>query len=277
MKTIPKRINERLIRGIKKFQKIIDDAKARDINESDTVLIITDILNELFGFDKYSEITSEYEIRGTYCDLATKIDGTLQYLVEVKAIGNELKDQYIKQAVDYAANEGIDWVILTNSMHWIIYRIVFAKPITKEQVVEFDFSNLSSKNKQHLEILFSISKEGCTKSVLDELHSRRQILSKYFIASVIMSDPIIGGIRKELRKIAPDVKTDDGNIKKVISLDIFKREIIESEKTKEAEKKISREIKKQQRAKAKAKIKKQESEVGIEQKEDSLVSHNNGA
>ena len=40
MKKIPNRINERLIKGIKKFQKILDDAKARDINESDTVLII---------------------------------------------------------------------------------------------------------------------------------------------------------------------------------------------------------------------------------------------
>ena len=58
--------------------------------------IIVDILAEIFGYDKYSEITSEHAIRGTYCDLATKIDGVLQFLIEVKAIGIDLKEQHVK-------------------------------------------------------------------------------------------------------------------------------------------------------------------------------------
>ena len=44
-------------------------------------------------------------IRRTFCDLAVKLDGTLEFLVEVKALGLELKDQHMKQAVDYAANQ----------------------------------------------------------------------------------------------------------------------------------------------------------------------------
>lgn len=251
MKSIPKKVQERLAKGIKRFSKVLNDAKARDINESDTVVIVTDILSEVFGYDKYSEITSEYSIRGTYCDLATRIDGELQYLVEVKAIGNELKDAFVKQAVDYAANEGIDWVILTNGAVWIIFKISFAKPIDKDQVIKFDLTHLNPKNKHHLEILFSLSKEGCTKSVLDEFHSQRQVLSKYFIGSVILSEPILNTIRRELKKIAPDVKTDIEQIKNVVSADIFKREIMESDKTEDAVKKINRELRKQQKAREK--------------------------
>lgn len=63
--------------GIKRFQPILASAKARDVNESDTVMIVTDMLADVFGFDKYSEITSEYVIRGTFVDLAIKIEGTL--------------------------------------------------------------------------------------------------------------------------------------------------------------------------------------------------------
>jgi hypothetical protein len=63
------------------------------------------MLSYIFGFDKYSEITSEYTIRGTYCDLATKIDNKPQYLIEVKAIGLELKDHYVKQAIARAFNK----------------------------------------------------------------------------------------------------------------------------------------------------------------------------
>ncbi len=104
MAKIPTKVSDRIAAGIKRFQPILAAAKSRDVGESDTVTIVVDVLAELFGYDKYSEVTSEYAIRGTYCDLATKIDGVLQLLIEVKAIGIELKENHVKQAVDYAAN-----------------------------------------------------------------------------------------------------------------------------------------------------------------------------
>ena len=129
MASIPKKVAERLVIGIKRFQPILAAARARDVGEADTVTIIKDMLSDVFGYDKYSELTSEFSIRGTYCDLATKIDGVLQTLIEVKAIGLDLKDQHVKQGIDYAANQGVDWVLLTNGMCWRVYRLTFAKPI----------------------------------------------------------------------------------------------------------------------------------------------------
>src|SRR5215208_3174661 len=125
MAAVPKKVAERLIVGIKRFQPILASAKARDVGESDTVVIITDMLAEVFGYDKFLEVTSEYAIKSTFCDLATKIDGTLQTLIEVKAIGLELKDSHVKQAVDYAANQGVDWVLLTNGISWRVYHVTF--------------------------------------------------------------------------------------------------------------------------------------------------------
>src|SRR5437763_16157849 len=102
MAAIPKKVADRLAAGIKKFQTVLAAQKSRDVGESDTVVIVTDMLAEIFGYDKYSEITSEHAIKSTFCDLATKIEGVLQTLIEVKAIGHELKDAHVKQAVDYA-------------------------------------------------------------------------------------------------------------------------------------------------------------------------------
>lgn len=253
MISIPTKISERLIIGIKKFQPILESAKTRDINESDTVVIINDMLSYIFGFDKYSEITSEFAIRGTYCDLATRIDGKLQYLIEIKAIGAELKDQYVKQAVDYAANLGTDWVILTNGIKWNVYKITFAKPIEQELVASIDFLQLNPKDIVHLEMLYCISKEGCNKSILNDYHTRKQVLSKYFISNVILSETILNTIRKELKKLEPDIKTDIEQIGLIISQEIFKRELLESEKTHEAKKRINRIVSKQKRAKEKNK------------------------
>jgi predicted type IV restriction endonuclease len=131
MTALPKRVVERLTAGIKRFQPILSASKARDDGEGDTVMIVTDMLGEVFGYDKYSEVTAEYAIRSTYCDLATKLDGTVQALIEVKAVGLELKDQHVKQAVDYAANQGVDWVVLTNGLHWRVYNVIFGKPSIK--------------------------------------------------------------------------------------------------------------------------------------------------
>jgi hypothetical protein len=51
-------------------------------------MIVTDLLAEVFGYDKYSEVTRELCIRGTYCDPATRIDGKFQMLI-AKPIGTE--------------------------------------------------------------------------------------------------------------------------------------------------------------------------------------------
>jgi hypothetical protein len=77
MSRIPKKAVERITAGLKRFQPILTAARSRDVNESDTVVIVMDLLQEVFGYDKYAEITSEHAIRGTFCDLAVKLDGAL--------------------------------------------------------------------------------------------------------------------------------------------------------------------------------------------------------
>src|SRR5262245_27112828 len=101
---IASKVADRLAVGLKRYQPILTGAKSRDVNESDTSVIVSDVLADVFGYDKYSEVTRELCVRGTYCDLATRIDGKFQLLIEVKAIGLDLKDAHVKQAVDYAAN-----------------------------------------------------------------------------------------------------------------------------------------------------------------------------
>ena len=252
MFVIPKKIQERISNGIKRFQPVLANAKLRDVNESDTVTIITDILCEVLGFDKYSEITSELAIRGTYCDLATKLNGNYQYLIEVKAIGIELKEAAIKQAVDYAANKGIEWVILTNGNLWKIYKIAFVKPIGQELILEVDFQNLNYKNNDHINELFLISKEGWLKSVISDFTEQKQALSKFFISALIQADPIIECLKRELRKHCPEIKIESNQIKNVIINEVLKREVVEGEKVEESKKKIVKYYAKLQKAKPKA-------------------------
>src|SRR4051794_28573346 len=112
---IANRVRERMALGLKRLLPILAQQKTRDISEADTVTLVKDVLSEVLGYDKYAELTGEHAIRGTYCDLAIKLDEKVTHIVEVKAIGIELDDRHVKQAIDYAANLGTEWVILTNA------------------------------------------------------------------------------------------------------------------------------------------------------------------
>ena len=235
----------RLVAGIKKFQNVLNVAKAKDINESDTVVIVTDILSELFGYDKYVDITSEYEIKKTFCDLAIKMDGKIRLLLEVKAIGIDLKDDQIKQAIDYGSNVGVDWTILTNGCVWKVFKITYAKPIEKELVYEFDILKLNSKKQNDLDMLYYVCKEstGKVKSALDDYYLQKQILSRFFIAQVILTETVIDTIRKSIKRITPDAKVTNAEIKEILLSEVLKREVLDGDKVEEAKKRISKSLK----------------------------------
>jgi len=240
MAKVPTKVSERIIAGIKRYQPILASAKSRDVGESDTVTIIVDMLADIFGYDKFLEITSEHSIRGTFCDLATKIDGVLQLLIEVKAIGLDLKEAHVKQAIDYAANQGVEWVVLTNGVTWRVYRVTFAKPIGQELVIDIDFCSLNSRNAKDVESIFLLCKEGWIKSVLGEFHTQKQALSRFFLGALLMSDPVLQLLRRELRRLSPDVRVETDEILSVLTAEVIKRDVTEGDQAKDAAKKIAK-------------------------------------
>lgn len=240
MASLPAKVTNRISSGLKRFQPILDSARARDANESDTVIIVMDLLHEIFGYDKYSEITSEHAIRGTFCDLAIKIDGALALLIEVKAIGLDLKDQHVKQAVDYASNQGCEWVALTNGVVWRAYKVKFTKPIEQELVVQFNLGELNPRKDDDLELVWLLCKEGWQKARLGEYFEQRQALNRFTLGALIMSEPVVDVLRRELRRISPDTRIDEDQVRAVLITEVLRREVLEGDKADSAKKLVAR-------------------------------------
>jgi hypothetical protein len=237
---IPTKVADRIRGALKRFQPILEAAKTRDINESDTVVLVTDLLQDMFGYDKYSEITSEHMIRSTFCDLAVNLDGSLAFLIEVKAIGYELKDNHVRQAIDYAANKGCEWVCLTNGTVWRAYRVTFGKPIGYEVVVEFDLLKISGRDSSQVGLLALLSKEGWQKARIGDYHSRRQALSKFAVAAILLDDAVLAVVRRKLRRASKGLKVTADEIRSVITGDVIKREVIEGEQAQAAQRLVAR-------------------------------------
>ena len=253
MASIPSAVAKRLTTTVPKFKKILQKAKERDVNESDTVTIITDMLEEIFGFDKYSEITREYAIQGTYCDLAITSNKKIEYLIEVKAIGLDLNDKHLKQAVNYASREGIKWVVLTNGIRWGIYRVSLDDKVQSDRIFTFDVLELNPRQKDHQELLFLLCKRGIQKDLIDDFYEYRQSVNRYTIGALLVTDAIANVVRRELRKLKPGIKVDSSEIRELIKSEVLKRDILDSDAGEEANKQVTKFMKKQEKQKTKKK------------------------
>lgn len=237
---IPKRVTERISGTLKGFQGVLTQQRARDVSESDTVTIVKDLLSEVFGYDKYAELTSEHSIRGTYCDLAVKLDGKLAFLIEVKAIGLELKDSHVKQAVDYAANQGCEWVVLTNGVEWRLYHVMFKKPIDKQEVACIDLLKASARSECDMEKLYVMTREGFTKNAMTEYRDKKDATSRFMLAAILMNaEGVQSAIRREIRRVS-DLLVDEEDIVRMLRDEVIKRETLEGDQAETAARRVVR-------------------------------------
>ncbi|WP_038058227.1 type I restriction enzyme HsdR N-terminal domain-containing protein [Thermus amyloliquefaciens] len=252
--TFSKRTIDRVITGLKRFLPVLDAAYAKDVNEADTVRIVADMLSDVFGYDKWNEITSELAIRGTYCDLAVLHKGVVKYLVEVKAIGSELKDAHLKQAVDYGANQGVEWVMLTNGRIWRVYRIVFSKPIGQELVLDIDLFNLGNRKgalTKTIQDLLLLTKEALLKGLLEQYYVQQQLSNRFVLAALLQTPPVLKTLRKLFRQLNPELKLEIEEIKDLLTAEVIKREALEGERAAMAAKLVKKLFQPKKAAKSK--------------------------
>jgi hypothetical protein len=235
---IPAKVQSRIVQQVKRYQATVLDARKRDINEADTAHLAMDILCDVFGYRKIEEITSEKAIKGTFADLAVKVGNAFRFLVEVKAINIELKEVHVTQIVNYAANLPADWVVLTNGARWQAYKVNFTKPIAGTLVLDVDLCTCNVKGGEIFDLFGGLSREVFTPDSMSQMFKAKQAMSRYSIGQLLLSDPVITMVRRELRKLVPGLNPDADDIRTVIQDQVIKRELIEADEAKIAAKAV---------------------------------------
>lgn len=251
MNKLPKKFVDRVASSLKKYQRVTLAQQKSDVAEADTVTLVKDILADVFGYDKYEELTSEHQIKATYCDLAIKVGGKLRLLLEVKSAGSSLADNHLRQVIDYGAHQGIHWVILTNAVEWRLVRIYVANQISHEEVCRITLSEINPRNEDHLQQMFLFAKEGLSMDAMDTFHQHAQLFNRFTVAAIVRSEPVVTVVRRELRRLFPDIKVGNDNLVAMIENEVVKRETLEGDKAKEALTRIKKAQGKIERAKKK--------------------------
>ena len=109
---------------------------------------------------------------------------------------------------------------------------------------------MNPKNADHLQQMFLIAKEGLTIDAMDAFHQQAQLFNKFTVAAILRSEPVVAIVRRELRRLFPDIKVGNENLQALIENEVIKRETIDGEKAKEAASRIRKAGAKIERAKS---------------------------
>ncbi len=215
---------ERVKATVKKFQKPLTDLVARDANEGDTRLLVTDILCEALGYDKYEDLTTEYQVKTDFADYGVRIDKQLVAFIEVKRCAQVLNQKHLHQVQSYAVNEGVEWMVLTNGRNWQLWHMTPGLPVLMDMVLDIDL--LSGETlAQKADGMFYMSREAFKRKAVDDLWRQRAATSAKAVARILMSEKVIEEVRKELRR-QTGFNADGQQIEETLRAEVLRPDVL---------------------------------------------------
>lgn len=190
---------ERVRAAVRRFNKPLMDLVARDANEGDTRLLVTDFLCEGLGYDKYEDLTTEYQVKGEFADYGVRIDKQLLAFIEVKRCTQKLGVKHLRQVQMYAVNEGVEWMILTNGQVWQVWHMTPGLPVVIDLALEVDLLGEGGWALKG-DAMFHLSKDAFKRRLIDELWKARAATSPRSLAHIVLADSVVEAVRKELRR-----------------------------------------------------------------------------
>lgn len=216
---------EQTVAAVRKFVDPLRALLARDANEGDTRLLITDLLCEGLGYDKYADLTTEYMVRQDFADYGVRIDRQLVAFIEVKRVSQKLNERHLRQIQMYAVNEGIEWMVLTNGQHWQVYHLTGGLPVVVDLVFEVDLLG-SGSDESKAGWLFYLHHDSLKRRQIEEVWRHSAATAPELLLDVILSEPVLDIIRREVRK-RTGTATSTEVLKEVIQADLAQPKLLD--------------------------------------------------
>lgn len=169
------------------------------LDESATRIMVNNFLTELLGYQELVEIKTEYRIRSEYADYVIQLKRKKHFVVEVKSIDLDLNEKHLRQSLSYAANEGIDWILLLNGREVQLYRVNFGKPVTTTLIYKLDL--LATEDfKKAPGLLWFLTKKAVERGELESFWKRTNALNPVNLAKLLYSEEVVKRLRNDLKE-----------------------------------------------------------------------------
>lgn len=191
---------ERLKTGIRRFARPLAELVARDANEGDTRLLVTDLLCDALGYDKYTDLTTEYAVKGEFADYGIRLNRQVDAFIEVKRCTTALNQKHLRQVEMYAVNEGVSWLILTNGAVWQVYKLIAGLPVTIDLVLEVNLLDDSTPPSKKVDALFYLTRESFRRQQIEDVWKATAATAPDKIAQLLLSEAVLNEARREMRR-----------------------------------------------------------------------------
>ncbi len=168
------------------------------LDESATRIMTNNFLTEILGYKELDEIKTEYRIRSEYADYVIQLKRKKHFVVEVKSIDLDLSEKHLRQSLGYAANEGIDWILLLNGREIQLFRVNFGKPISTTLIYKLDLLN-NDDLKKAPGLLWNLTKRAVEKGELETFWKRTNALNPVNLSKLLYSEEIVKRLRNDLK------------------------------------------------------------------------------
>lgn len=169
-----------------------------NLDESATRIMTNSFLCDILGYQELTEVKTEYRIRSEYADYVVQLKRKKHFVVEVKSIELDISEKHLRQSLSYAANEGIDWILLLNGREFHLYRVNFGKPISTTLIFKLDF-NSKDDFKIAPTYLWNLTKIAVERNELDDFWKRTTALNPVNLAKVLYSEEVVKRLRNDLK------------------------------------------------------------------------------
>lgn len=206
--------------GLKKYSRIVGQARQRGMNERDTADIVKAMLGDMLGYDPFFDVTAEVSVRGQSADYAVQIDRRLQFLLSVKGLAVVPNAAHMLRMSGSSTPPYAEWALLTNSDSWSCYRLGVGPDRHAELVFRISLlDNTSLEEKTYL--FYLMCKEGVQAGALQDYWERVRILNPGRLASMILSDDVLNLIRRELQRTA-NYRIDSQALYELLTRDVLR-------------------------------------------------------
>jgi hypothetical protein len=185
--------------AVKRFQRPLKELLDRDANEGDTRLLVTDLLCDGLGYDKFADLTTEYMVRQDFADYGVRIDRQLVAFIEVKRVSQKLNERHLRQVQMYAVNEGIEWMVLTNGQHWQVYHLTGGLPVVTDLVYAVDLLGTESDEDKASQ-LYYLHKESFRRRQIEDIWRHSAATAPELVLDSLLSDGVLDVVRRDIRR-----------------------------------------------------------------------------
>ncbi|AHB42745.1 hypothetical protein RAAC3_TM7C00001G0908 [Candidatus Saccharibacteria bacterium RAAC3_TM7_1] len=185
--------------GLKEYKRKYLRKGFSNRNEADTRIMTNSFLTEILGYQELEEIKTEYRIKSEYADYVIQLKRKKHFVIEVKSIDLDINEKHLRQSLSYAANEGIDWILLMNGREVQLYRVNFGKPISTTLIFKINLTD-SDDLKKAPELLWNLTKKAVEKNELETFWKRTNALNPENLSKILYSEEIVKRLRNDLKE-----------------------------------------------------------------------------